>query len=152
MAVAILDPLDEGVGVLDLFPHVLAQDKIVPRAQQFIRYSEVEPKLLVYQDDVIGLIDGQDAVNCRLGLRLQQCSFKQQRFLPLPALRNVAHVGQQHPPPAERQCRQTHLSRKSVAVFSLVQPFETLLAVEKRCGYLLFDRRSGGRAVGLVRR
>jgi hypothetical protein len=53
-----LDPLEEGVGGIDLIHYVLAHEKIVSAAQQFIRYSKVEPKLLVCKDDVIGLVDG----------------------------------------------------------------------------------------------
>ncbi|MGB8597256.1 MAG: hypothetical protein WCD48_17285, partial [Candidatus Sulfotelmatobacter sp.] len=76
MAIEILDPLDEGVRVFDSIRHVLEHDKIVSCAQLFIRYFEVAPKLLVCQNDVIGLVDGEDAINCRFSLRLQQRSFE----------------------------------------------------------------------------
>jgi hypothetical protein len=58
VAIEMLDPLEEGVGGIDLIHYVLAHEKIVSAAQQFIRYSKVEPKLLVCKDDVIGLVDG----------------------------------------------------------------------------------------------
>ena len=70
MVIEILDPLDKGFGILDFIRHVLSHDVIVFCFQQFIRDSEVEPKLLVCQNDVIGLIDHQNAINRRLCLRL----------------------------------------------------------------------------------
>src|SRR5271166_2216427 len=89
MAIEIFDPFDKSVGVLDSIGYVLAHNKIVSRVQQFLRYPKVEPKLFVRQDDLIGLIDSQHAINCRLRLRFQQRSLEQQRFLSLLALSNV---------------------------------------------------------------
>ena len=89
MAIEIFHLLDEGVGGLDLVDHVLEQEMIVSCVHQIIRNSEIEPKLLVCQNDVIRLVDDQDAINCRLSLRFEQRSFEQQSFLSLLALGNV---------------------------------------------------------------
>ena len=151
MAVEILDPRDKGLGVLHLIRCVIAHDNIVSRAQHFIRYSEVESKLLVCQNDVIRLVHHQNAINGRLSLRLQQRIFEQQGFLSLFAFRDVAHRGQQPRLPAQGQCRQADLSRKNISVLALVQPLETFRAIDKRGGNLSFGRRAGVRAVGLVR-
>src|ERR1022692_96861 len=89
MAIEIFDPLDKSVGDLASIGYVLAHNKIVSRAQQFVRYPKVEPKLFVRQDDLIGLIDNQHAINGRLSLRFQQRGLEQQRFLSLLALSDV---------------------------------------------------------------
>lgn len=57
MPVKVLYGLYEGVGGLDISHHEIANDQIVSGLQHFIRYFEVEPKLFVRQNDVIGLID-----------------------------------------------------------------------------------------------
>src|SRR5579862_444182 len=117
---------------------MIANDQVVSSHQDLIRYSEVEPELSICEDDVIGLVDDEDAIDCRLGLCLQQCGLEQQSFLSLFAVRDVAHGRQQRWSSAQCQLRQAHLSRKHIPVFSLMQPLETFLAIEKSGGNPLF--------------
>ena len=65
---------------------------------------------------------------------------------------DVADGSQQRWPATQRQCRQADLSRKNIAVLALVQPFEAILAIEKRGRNLLIASRQRRRAIGLVRR
>ena len=80
-------------GRRDRASYVLAQNKIVSCAHQLIRYTELEPKLFICQNNAIGFIDHEDAINGRISLRLQQRVFEQQCFLGLLALSDVAHGG-----------------------------------------------------------
>src|ERR1700688_2602162 len=134
MVIEIFDPVDKGFGILDSIRDVLAYDVIVSCTQHFIRDSEVEAKLPICQDDMIGLVDRQNAINRRLRLCLQQGGLEQQRLLNSLTLRDVAYGGQQCRPPAQSQSRQAHLSRKHTCVLALVEPLETLLPIQKRRG------------------
>src|ERR1700733_1136922 len=90
MAIEIFDPLSESFGVHDLIGYVFQHDKIVSCAEHLIRDCEIESKLLVCQNDMIGLVHDKDAVDGRFRLGLEQRSVEQQRLLSLFALRDIA--------------------------------------------------------------
>ena len=92
--IEIPDLFDKSIRALDLFGHIAAHFPIVPRSQQFARNSKVEPELIVCKDDVVRLVDDQDAVNCGLGLRLQQRGLEQQRFFGLISCSNIVRDDQ----------------------------------------------------------
>ncbi len=88
MAIEIVDLLDKGVRGFN-FSRPMWRTRNALGTQQFIWYFEVKSKLFVCQNDVIGLVHNQNAINCRLGLRLQQCSLEQQSFFSLFAFGDV---------------------------------------------------------------
>lgn len=67
MAIKVSDSFYEMIGIFDAIRNVLAHDKIVPRSEHVIGDFEVKTELLVGQDNVIGFVYCEDAINSRLG-------------------------------------------------------------------------------------
>ncbi len=51
---------------LHLFRDVVEHRMIISRGDHVVRNSEVKPKLFIDENDMLGLVDGKDTVDCCL--------------------------------------------------------------------------------------